>query len=106
MIVAIVAMCVMLAMHNLVAIGILIFIIGFAIANIFGIIFGAALQKLPAKANEISGLMIMGVAGGAIFPGLMGFVADRAGQVGALCVLLCCMIYLLICAFTVREKQA
>jgi len=105
-IVAIVAGVVMIAMHNLWAIGILIVIIGLTIANIFGIIFGAALQKLPAKANEISGLMIMGVFGGGLFSFVMGFVADHAGQGGAIVVLIACMIYLLICALTIKEKKA
>jgi len=106
-IVAIVAAVVMLPLHNLWAIGAMIIIIGLAIANIFGIIFGAALQKLPAKANEISGLMIMGVAGGGLFSWLMGVAVDlTGGQKGAIFVILACMIYLLICALTVKEKKA
>jgi len=110
MVVTIAAMAVMLFVSGLLAIQILIFIIGFAVANVFGIIFGSALQRLPAKANEISGLMIMGVSGGAIFPFLMGAMSDATknmgAQVGAIIVLLVCSAYLLVCALSIKEKKA
>lgn len=103
MIAAISGMAVMLTMTGLVAILVLIFIIGFAVANVFSIIFSAALQKMPERANEISGLMIMGVAGGAVIPLLMGIVSDTMGQGGGLAVLLGVMIYLLLLAFSLRK---
>ena len=105
MIVAISAMLVMLVMNNLWAILVLIFIMGFAIANVFSIIFSAALQKKPERANEISGLMIMGVAGGAIIPPLMGIVSDAMGQTGGMAVLLIAMIYLLFSAFNLKKNM-
>ena len=105
--VTIAAMAVMLAMHERMAIQVIVFIIGFAVANIFGIIFGAALQKLPAKANEISGLMIMGVAGGGVFPPLMGKMSSvTGGQAGSIIVLMLCAAYLLFLSFTIKEKKA
>ena len=103
MFVAIAGMLVMLAMHNLWAILILVFVVGFAVANVFSIIFSAALQKKPERANEISGLMIMGVAGGAVIPPLMGVVSDTMGQTGGLAVLLIAMIYLLFCAYSLKK---
>jgi len=103
MIVAIAAMAFMLTLNGLWAILSLVFIIGFAVANVFSIIFSAALQKQPERANEISGLMIMGVAGGAIFPPFMGVVADAMGQTGGLAVLLGAMVYLLILAFSLKR---
>jgi len=107
MIITIAATVAMLPMGSSLAIRVMVFIIGFAVASIFGVIFGAALQRLPAKANEISGLMIMGVSGGALFPWLMGRASDLfGGQSGAVYVLLACMAYLLILAFTVKEKKA
>ena len=99
---AIAAMLVMLMMSNLWAILLLIFIMGFAVANVFSIIFSAALQKKPERANEISGLMIMGVAGGAVIPPLMGVVSDSMGQAGGLAVLLFAMVYLLFTAFRLK----
>jgi fucose permease len=67
---------------------------GFACANIFSILFSFALQRMPDRSNEVSGLLIMGVSGGAIFPFLMGVASDAAGaQWGAVVVLLVCCVY-------------
>lgn len=67
---------------------------GFACANIFSILFSYALQRKPEHSNEVSGLLIMGVSGGAIFPLLMGVASDAAGaQWGAIAVLLVCCLY-------------
>jgi MFS transporter, FHS family, L-fucose permease len=95
---AIIAMLLMLVFGNLWAILLMVFIIGLSIANIFSIIFSKALQRIPEKANEISGLMIMGVAGGAIFPPVMGIVSDKIGQAGGLLVLFIALFYLFFCA--------
>ena len=103
MITAMIAMSVMLTLSSLAGILVFVFITGFAVANVFSIIFSAALQKKPEMANEISGLMIMGVAGGAIIPPLMGVVSDAMGQTGGLAVLLVAMVYLLITAFTLKK---
>jgi fucose permease len=102
MVVAIIGMLIMLFISNLWAILALVFIIGFAVANVFSIIFSAALQRMPNRANEISGLMIMGVAGGAVIPPLMGVVADTFGQTGGMAVLLIAMAYLLFCAMRMK----
>jgi len=66
----------------------LIFLIGFSVANIFPIIFAAALRRAPERQNEVSGLLIVGVSGGAVLLPLMGFVGDARGPVWALGVLL------------------
>jgi fucose permease len=101
-VVAIIAMVAMLLISNLWAILALIFVIGFACANVFSIIFSFALQKHPDRANEMSGLMIMGVAGGAVIPPIMGVVSDSMGQSGGLIVLLVCLAYLLFSAFKTK----
>jgi MFS transporter, FHS family, L-fucose permease len=103
MITAIAGMLLMLMISKLWAILVLIFILGFAVANVFSIIFSAALQKKPERANEISGLMIMGVAGGAVIPPIMGLVSDVTGQTGGMAVLLVAMIYLLISGFNMKK---
>ena len=103
MIAVIAGIVVIFTMNGFVAILVLVFIIGFAVANVFSIIFSAALQKMPERANEISGLMIMGVAGGAVIPPLMGVVSDSMGQSGGLAVLLGAMIYLLFLAFSLKK---
>jgi len=55
---------------------IVIFIVGLGIANIFPLVFSLTIEKYPDRANEISGLMIMAVSGGAVLPPLMGWIAD------------------------------
>ena len=57
------------------------------------------------QANEVSGLMIMGVAGGAVIPPLMGVIADAMGQTGGLALLLVAMVYLLITAFGLKPQE-
>ena len=91
---------------NLYVLYILIALAGFACANIFSIIFSFALKRLPGKSNEVSGLMIMGVSGGALFPWLMGVASDAVGlQWGAVCVLVLCCVYQLFLSFFVKEAK-
>lgn len=104
MFVAIPALLVMLLFGNLWSILSMVFIIGFAIANVFSIIFSAALKKLPDHANEISGLMIMGLVGGAIIPLIMGITSDLLGQTGGMAILLIAMTYLIFCAFKLKVE--
>lgn len=106
MVIALVAMLLMLTMSNLWAILTMVFILGLAVANVFSIIFSAALQRKPEMANEISGLMIMGVAGGAVIPPLMGVVSDAFGQAGGLALLLVAIAYLLFTGFAMKKQTA
>jgi fucose permease len=53
-----------------------IFIIGLGFANIFPLIFSITIDSMPEKSNELSGLMVTSIVGGAIMPLLMGLVAD------------------------------
>lgn len=95
MIIALVAISLMLIIGNLWAVLVIIFILGLTVANVFPIIFSFALQRSPERANEISGLMIMGVAGGAIFPVIMGMLSDTFHtQASGLLVLILATAYL------------
>lgn len=86
---------------------VLIALIGFACATVFSIIYSIALDIKPDKANEISGLMITGVCGGAIVPPLMGFFADLfQSQNGSLLVITICIVYLVFCAFSIKTSKA
>lgn len=81
-------------------------IIGISIANVFSIIFSLAIQSRPDKGNEISGLMITGVFGGAVIPFVMGLTSDTFGsQTGSVLVILISSIYLLFCAYSIKIKQ-
>jgi len=80
-------------------------VVGFTIANVFPIIFGMAIQSRPDKANEISGLMITGVFGGAVIPFFMGLMSDALGsQVGAVIVILISALYLMFSAFAIKVQ--
>lgn len=72
----------------------LIFIIGLSVANVFPIIFAAALHRSPAQQNEASGLLIMGVSGGAILLPIMGLIDDSKGPAWAIAFLLVPLAYL------------
>ena len=69
-------------------------LVGYGNSNVFSIILSRALLSLPKKQNEVSGLMIMGLFGGTIFPLLMGFASDAVGQKGAVVVMAIGVIYL------------
>lgn len=69
-------------------------LVGYGNSNIFPLVFSQALLSDESRQNEISGLMIMGLFGGTVFPLLMGFASDAAGQVGAVAVMAVGVIYL------------
>ena len=69
-------------------------LVGYGNSNIFSICFAQALTSVPEKQNEVSGLMIMGLFGGTIFPLLMGFASDAIGQAGAVIVMAIGVVYL------------
>lgn len=70
-------------------------LIGFGNSNVFSVVFSQALTNSPNEKNEVSGLMIMGLFGGTIFPLAMGYAADAAGQAGAVAIMTAGVAYLL-----------
>lgn len=85
---------------------VIIFIIGLGVANIFPLIFSITVGKYPLRANEISGLMIMAVSGGAAIPPLMGWIQDTTGTATAtIFVLVACAVYLLILSFFQKKEE-
>ena len=69
-------------------------LVGYGNSNVFSMCFATALESVPEKQNEVSGLMIMGLFGGTVFPLLMGFMSDAMGQAGAVLVMAVGVIYL------------
>ena len=69
-------------------------LVGYGNSNIFSLVFTQALLSDTTRQNEISGLMIMGLFGGTVFPLFMGFASDAMGQVGAVAVMAIGVIYL------------
>ncbi len=85
---------------------VVIFIIGLGCANIFPLIFSLAVEKYPTRSNEISGLMIMAVSGGALIPFIMGFLKENISLTSSMFVLVICAVYLLFLAmFNMKEKK-
>ncbi|WP_340111564.1 MFS transporter [Maribellus mangrovi] len=83
---------------------ILMFSIGMSASNIFPLIFSVTVKKYAERANEISGLMIMAVSGGAFIPPIIGKVTDLAGISAGMFVLVGCSVYLLILSFIALKK--
>lgn len=69
-------------------------LVGYGNSNIFSMVLARALESVPEKQNEVSGLMIMGLFGGTIFPLLMGFASDSMGQAGAVLIMAIGVLYL------------
>ena len=69
-------------------------LVGYGNSNIFSMAFSEALLSVPDKQNEVSGLMIMGLFGGTVFPLLMGFMSDAMGQAGAVAIMAIGVVYL------------
>ena len=69
-------------------------LVGYGNSNIFSLVFTQALLSDKSRQNEISGLMIMGLFGGTVFPLFMGIASDAMGQAGAVAVMALGVIYL------------
>lgn len=80
-------------------------LVGFGNSNVFSVIFSEALVSAPSEKNEVSGLMIMGLFGGTIFPLAMGYAADCVGQWGAVAVMTVGVIYLLYYTYKIKTNK-
>ena len=72
-----------------------IVMVGLGFANIFPLIFSMTVDTMPERTNELSGLMVTAIVGGAVIPPLMGYVADHSSVHMGFLVPLACMIYIL-----------
>lgn len=98
------AMVMLFVCHALMPIYVALALIGFGNSNIFSVVFSQALIASPKEKNEVSGLMIMGLFGGTIFPLAMGFSADAFGQVGAVAVMTVGVAYLLYYTLKIKKQ--
>lgn len=98
------AMVILFSAQSLTLLYVGIGMIGFGNSNIFSVIFAQALTSSPKEKNEVSGLMIMGLFGGTVFPLAMGYAADSVGQGGAVAVMTAGVIYLLY--YTAKIKSS
>ncbi len=84
----------------------IIFIIGLGFSNVFPMIFTLAVERLPSRSGEISGLMMMAIAGGAVIPPLMGVAVDGMGTNGGMYILVVCTLLILAVSLgNMKEKK-
>lgn len=83
----------LIAIHDLTISRIMIFVAGFGFSNVFPIMFAIIVQRKPDYANELSGLIILAVCGGAIIPPVAGLLSDLFSVTAAIYVLLACIVY-------------
>ena len=98
-----IAMAGLFIFHDKTMIYVCIGLIGFGNSNVFSVVFSQALLYLPGKKNEVSGLMIMGLFGGTVFPLAMGVASDARVQSGAGAVMTVCVLYLLFYTFRIKK---
>lgn len=91
----IICLAVLLLIHSTALAWVLVFMTGLAVANIFPLVFSITVERYPERSNEISGLMMMAISGGAVIPLLIGWVSDLTNVVTGMSILILCLIYLL-----------
>ncbi|MCQ2184966.1 MAG: MFS transporter [Bacteroidales bacterium] len=85
---------------------IVICLVGFFEACIFGLVVSMAMKAAPGTENEASGLMITGIIGGALVSFLTGVLSDAmGGQIGSLIIIAACAAYMLICPFCILNRH-
>ena len=94
-IIMLIAMGILIFANSITSIYIGVSLIGLGNSNVFPIIFAQAITALPDNKNEVSGLMIMGLFGGTVFPLAMGIASDAIGQIGAIAVMSIGVVYLM-----------
>ena len=60
-----------------------IFLTGLGFGNVFPLVFSILIDKMPERSAELSGLLCMAIAGGALMPLVMGAVNDAFGSITA-----------------------
>jgi len=85
---------------------VLVFMIGMAVANIWPLVFSITIGKYPERSNEISGLMMMAISGGAVIPLLAGWIGDLSSPAVGMLVLVASMIYLWAVSVYCIRKQS
>lgn len=71
-----------------------IFIVGLGFANIFPLVFSITVDSMPDRSNELSGLMVMAIVGGALIPFLMGVMADNTSVLLGFLIPILCLVYI------------
>jgi len=83
---------------------VLIFVAGLGFSNLFPVMFAIIIQQKPDYANELSGLIILAVSGGALIPPIMGVLSDNFGVTSSIYVLIFCVLYISYAAYYAIKK--
>lgn len=67
---------------------------GLGFANIFPLVFSITVESMPEHTNELSGLMVTAIVGGALLPPLMGLLADHSSVQFSFVVPLAAIVYI------------
>lgn len=78
---------------------------GLGYANIWPMLFSITVEKDPKHSSELSGLMCMAIAGGAVVPLLMGKFVDSGWGQNAFLVPAICFVYLLMLSLWKEAKK-
>jgi fucose permease len=82
-----------------------IILVGLGFANIFPLIFSITIDHMPERSNELSGLMVTAICGGAIIPLVMGKVADSTNMMISFIVPLICLLYIIAASVLSNGKK-
>jgi len=82
-----------------------VILVGLGFSNIFPLIFSITVDNMPERSNELSGLMVTAIAGGAIVPLIMGKVADSSSILISFVVPLLCLVYILYTSLVSLKKD-
>lgn len=102
---SIVSIILLLLIPSKTTVWIFVFMLGLGVANIFPLVFSLTIRKYPERGNEISGLMMMAISGGALIPPVMGLVSDSLGVTAGMGVLFLCAAYILIVSWIIIRKN-
>lgn len=83
-----------------------IILVGLGFANIFPLIFSITVDRYPERINELSGLMISAIVGGAIIPPLMGLLADSTSVRTGFVIPMACLFFIIFAAIINMRKKA
>ena len=103
-ILTLIGLTVLILSNNLMLTRIMIFVTGFGFSNIFPIMFAIIVDKKPEYANELSGLIILAVCGGAIIPPISGILTEIWGVTASIFVLLFCVLYVAYATYYTIKK--
>lgn len=89
--------------YTMMIISVILFGLGYA--NLFSILFSLALKHKPEFTNEVSAILVTGIAGGAVVSPILGIVTDAAGgqQTAAFVALCAIWLYMILILKPVRK---